>query len=183
MTRRRLFQTLAAGLLLVAVLSTCDDNFGGYVEPVPSVIAARADGERLELWAGTGTPCVGVTEIVLTLDRGTPDPLAVVDYVAREPQTLDQFDLRTPPVGFTARAPLPAGVSWRDAEDLSVVITLAGGKRSGSVDLDALADAVDSGDAGPDDYLLGNRLLTEGEVLDGDGDDYALVCSPDPTAD
>ncbi|MDN5895196.1 MAG: hypothetical protein L0H93_14380 [Nocardioides sp.] len=44
-----------------------------------------------------------MTEIELTLDPGAKDPLAVVNYVAREPRTVDRFDLGTAPAGFTAR--------------------------------------------------------------------------------
>lgn len=179
--RRWVVLAMVVVAIVLGALKACDSGSGGYVEPVPALIAARADGERLEIW--TGTPCEGVTEIVLVLDPGAPDPLARVEYVAREPQALDRFDLGTPPEGFTARVPLPEGVSWRDAEDVSVTFTLADGQRSAGVDLNALADAADSAETGPDDYLLGDQVRTDDEVLEGDGDDYALVCSPDPTAE
>lgn len=179
--RRRVIHAVTAGLLLPGVLGACDGGTGGFVQPAPSLIGVRAEGERLELW--TGTSCEEVTEIELTLDPGAEEPLAVVEYVADAPRTVDRFELGTAPAGFTARVPLPGGVSWRDAEDLLVVLTLADGSRSVTADLEPLMGATESAGDEPDEYLLGDRLLTEDELLDGDGDDYALVCSPDPTAE
>lgn len=188
--RRRTTSAGPAALVVLGLLGSlgllgaCDPGNGGasgpdgqdgFVQPVPSLIAARADGDRLELW--TGTPCDDVTEIELTLDPGAAEPVAVVDYVAREPRTLDRFELGSAPAGFTARAPLPDGVSWRDADDVLVVLTLPAGMRSVTVDLGPAIE-----EATGEEYLLGDELRTESEILAGDGGDYALVCSPDPTA-
>lgn len=179
--RRRVLVAVATGAIVLGVLKAFDSGSGGFVQPVPSVIALRDADERLEFW--TGTPCAQVSEIELTLDPGAKDPLAVVDYVADEPRTVNRFELGTAPAGFTARTPLPEGISWRAADDVLVIFTFDDRKRSVTSELERLVDGADAAGGEPDDYLLGRRFLSEDEVLDGDGDEYALVCSPDPTAE
>lgn len=164
---RRTVLIAVAGLVLAT--GACDPAFE---TPLPSVVGARVVDGQLELF--TGTPCADVTEVEVRLDPGAREVLATVVMTAMQPTELDRFRIDEAPTGFRATAPLPAGVSWSDADGADLRVTTTDGDRSASVDLAELREQ----DEHPGDYLVGTRWLSEDEVLDGDGGDYALLCSP-----
>ena len=155
---------LRSGACVIAVLlgaalgAGCDPN---WEEPLPVRVAARADGDDVEIW--TGVPCTGVVKVEVLYDS------EIVTYRARQPQTVERWSLDSPPPAFR-RTPRSPKLAWKDYAEVLIRMDGPGGQRSVPVDLASLEGAEGS------DYRVGEEWLDEEEVLAEDGEDYELLC-------
>ncbi|TNC42291.1 hypothetical protein [Mumia zhuanghuii] len=176
----RASRTPVALLLAVGLVMACDPA-GTTLPELPKVAALRAPASALEIL--TGPPCEGVTRIRLMFTAADGTLVRTVVEAPR-PRTVEQLTVGVAPEGFTVTEPLPPAFDWRDFEELSI----DAGPGDGWVGRATvpLAEVAAGGAEHADDaaaFVPGAGWLDAAEISARDGEDFLMLCTPEPARD
>jgi hypothetical protein len=173
--------------LVVGMLAGCqrtNDAQGGDWHPDaqfapslrPAFGARMTDGE-LRIW--TGSPCVGVTRLAITLDLGKDSKAETVLTAGSGGATVERVTLGSAPQGLTVKEALPAGYDWSKASTAQLSLSGPPATWGSSVDLVQVRDG--SGSHPGDTYFFqGVGWLDAAQVAAQDGKTFLATCTRDP---
>ncbi len=183
---------LLSGLLSVGLLgglsgchrSSDDASQGGGWNPsaqfAPSLrpaFGARMTDGQLQIW--TGSSCVGVTRLAITLDAGKANKAETVLTAGSGGATVERVTLGTAPQGLTVKDALPAGYDWSTASTAALSLYGPAATWGSSVDLAQVRSGSASHPANTY-FFQGVGWLDAAQVAAQNGKTFLATCTLDP---
>jgi hypothetical protein len=167
--------------VMAVVISTLAVSGCGFFGPdpevasLPPVFGARVTDGQLRLW--TGTPCNGVSQVVVGFSPGSTR--LILEPPSGRPAAVEYLTIDGDNPGLHVTESLPDGFDWRATED--VLLTLGPAIGAGSTPT-KIAEIVDGSAQHPDDtyYFQGFGWLGPSQVAEQNKKTLLTVCTPDP---